>query len=112
MASRYTPRRVFDNTEEAHEHLRESRGVKKIRHFETPHFNKLTTSDHRGLTVVLHLWTTGDRFYKLSHKYYGTTKYWWVIARYNRAPTEAHVKLGQKISIPLPLDKILAIYGV
>ena len=111
MTSRYIPRRVFDNTEDVHENLRDSRGVKKIRHFETPHFQRLTASDHRSLTVVSHLWTVGDRFYKLSHKYYGTTKYWWVIARYNNAPTESHVKLGQKISIPLPLDKILTIYG-
>ena len=111
MASRYDTRRVFDNKEETSENLREARGVKKIRHFDTPQFNNLTSAQHRSLTVTLHLWKAGDRFYKLSHKHYGTTKYWWVIARYNMTPTEAHVKIGQKIQIPQPLDKILTIYG-
>ena len=111
MTSRYIPRRVFDNKEDVHENLRDARGVKKIRHYETPSFNSLTASEHGRLTIATHLWKVGDRFYKLSHRFYGTTRYWWVIARYNKTPTEAHVKLGQKISIPMPLDKILNLYG-
>tara|TARA_B100001564_G_C20538033_1_gene623007 strand:- start:644 stop:982 length:339 start_codon:yes stop_codon:yes gene_type:complete len=112
MGSRYTSRRVFVNTEDSHEDLRDSRGVKMIRHFETPEFESLTASERSSLTTTAHQWRIGDRFYKLSYKYYNTTRYWWVIARFNNAPTEAHVQLGQKILIPLPLEKMLQIYGV
>lgn len=110
--SRYTERRIFTNREPQTEELRKMRNVSKIDHYETPVFPRLTKEDYGELKEVGHTWTTGDRFYKLSHQYYGTTKYWWVIARYNKTPTEAHVRLGRKIFIPLPLNRILNIFGV
>lgn len=109
---RYNERDVFENREEAHEELREARGIKKINHYETAVFTELDKDDYAELSEVTHIWTTGDRFYKLSHKYYGSTQYWWVIARYNKCPTEIHVRLGRRIIIPLPLNKILGLYGV
>jgi len=59
------------------------------------------------LSQVRHIWSTGDRFYKLAAKHYGNPEYWWVIAHYNQRPTEANMSLGDMIRIPLPLEKIL-----
>lgn len=56
---------------------------------------------------VSHLWKTGDQYWKLAHKYYGTPELWWVIAWFNKKPTESHVKMGDTIQIPLPLTTIL-----
>jgi len=109
MPSRYRNREVFDNTEDVYEEVREKRGVKKISHHASPNFKTLTQEQFSQLTTVLHTWTVGDRFYKLSYKHYGTTKYWWVIAKFNSKPTESHVKIGDKISIPLPLNRAVAL---
>lgn len=109
MASRYKNREVYENREDVHEEMRERRGVKKIDHYASPEFKSLTPEEYSQLSTVTHTWVVGDRFYKLSHKHYGTTKYWWLIAKFNARPTESHVKIGDKIDIPLPLDRALAL---
>ena len=58
-----------------------------------------------------HYWKTGDRFYKLSQKYYGTLNDWWIIARFNGKPTEANVELGERLLIPLPLSAAKSYMG-
>ena len=109
MTSRYRSRDTFNNKEDVYEELRDKRGVKSIRHFSSPNFKTLTPEENRELTVVTHTWSIGDRFYKLSYKHYGTTKYWWLIAKFNGIPTESHLELGDKIDIPLPLNKAIAL---
>lgn len=109
MSSRYRNREVFDNREDVYEEMRDKRGVKKISHFASPNFKSLTPEEYAQLTAVTHTWSVGDRFYKLSYKHYGTTKYWWLIAKFNDKPTESHVKIGDKIDIPLPLNRALAL---
>jgi|TARA_R110000803_G_scaffold90872_1_gene158315 hypothetical protein len=57
-------------------------------------------------------WKVGDRFYKLSSKYYNNPEYWWVIAWFNKKPTEQHIELGETILVPLFLDELLSIIGL
>ena len=106
MATRYDDRRIFvsETLDGKNTDLLESRGVKRLTHYATPEFKAPSKKDYLGLQSQAHIWKTGDRFYKLSYKYYGNTKYWWVIAKYNSRPTESHVKLGEKLYIPLPLQ--------
>ena len=110
MSSRYENREIFENTEEAYKEQRRARGVKKIDHYNTAVLNPLTVEDYGRINVTSHVWSVGDRFYKLSQQYYGSTKYWWIIARYNGTPTEAHVSIGQQVKIPIPLEEILQIF--
>ena len=42
-----------------------------------------------------------------AHEYYGDSRLWWVIAWYNKTPTESHVSLGSVLSIPNPISKVL-----
>lgn len=109
MATRYRNREIYDNREDVYEDLRDKRGVKKIEHYSSPNFKALTPAEHAQLATVTHTWSVGDRFYKLSHKHYGTTKYWWLIAKFNGVPTESHLKIGDKIDIPLPLNRAIAL---
>jgi hypothetical protein len=51
----------------------------------------------------------GDRFYKLSHKYYGDVELWWVIPWFNQIATEIDVSLGDILEIPFPLETVLRI---
>ena len=60
----------------------------------------------RRLNYEEHYWSAGDKYYKLSYKYYGTQNDWWVIARFNGKPTEADLKIGDKLIIPFPLDLV------
>ena len=84
-----------------------NRGVPFVDQFGTPELRYPTAEEISELELVGHIWKLGDRYFKLSHKYYGESKYWWVIAWFNKRPTEFHIKTGQIIRIPLPLDRTL-----
>jgi len=101
--------RILSNDTEHYKELYKRRGLKKIRHYGTPRFRHPTVEQRASINSVGHIWAYGDRFYKLSHKHYGTTKYWWLIAKYNGKPTESHINIGDKIDIPLPLDRAIAL---
>ena len=68
--------------------------------------------DKKNITVISARWKLGDRLYKLAHEYYEDSSYWWVIAFYNKKPTEQSIAIGDLIEIPMSLTDILAIYGV
>jgi len=71
-----------------------------------------TLDDAVDFEIASKVWSQGDRFYKLAAKYYGSPQYWWVIAYYNKTPTEQHVNLGDIVEIPLPLDQVLTTFGL
>jgi len=111
MSQRYNSRRIIVNNGELYEELLENRGLNKINHFESPRLKYPTEKQILNLDMTSHIWTVGDKFYKLAYANYGDPKYWWVIAMFNHTPTEAHVQPGQEIVIPLPLEKILHYFG-
>ena len=107
---RYVNRIPKINSNELYREFFSDRGVNYIEQYDTPILNYPTPSQISNLDLIDHLWTLGDRYYKLSHEFYGDSKWWWVIAWFNKKPTESHVKKGQVIIVPLPLEKILAYY--
>ena len=109
---RYKSSRIINNRSEFYKFLREKRGVKNIRHYNTPIMHNPTVAQRASLRTVSHVWSYGDRYYKLSSQYYGTPEYWWIIAWYNRAPTESHVNIGDVVYIPRPFEKIMQYLGV
>ena len=66
-----------------------------------------TVEQAGNLTFINHVWKQGDRYFKLASEYYGDPTLWWVIAWFNKKPTESHVKLGDIIQIPMPLETVL-----
>ena len=98
---------ALNNEEIYKEHFR-ARGVKFINHYPTANLAHPTDEQILALERVPHVWTVGDRYYKLANKFYGDSTLWWIIAWYNQKPTEAHVAIGDTIYVPLPLHKILA----
>jgi len=111
MSSRYDNYRVLINENPHYKELLDKRGVNFIRQYETPRMGAITVEETINLTSMEHIWSSGDRLYKLAYKAYGDSKYWWIIAWYNKAPTEAHLKLGDLIYIPIPLERVLSYYG-
>jgi hypothetical protein len=112
MTSRYDDKIIFKNQNPHYKNFFKERGVNLIRHFETPIINYPEVSEIATLNTIQHIWAVGDRFYKIAGTYYKNPKYWWVIAWYNQTPTEAHLKLGDLIYIPMPLERALNIFGV
>jgi len=107
MANRMDTRRELLNAEEEYQEVFDERGVKHIIQFDSPHLNYPTPKEIAKMNLISHVWVRGDRFYKLAHKHYGESRYWWVIAWFNQTPTESHVSLGQVIRVPTPLDYVL-----
>tara|TARA_R110000824_G_scaffold150209_4_gene320719 strand:+ start:981 stop:1319 length:339 start_codon:yes stop_codon:yes gene_type:complete len=109
---RYDRRQIVNNQNEMYIEQRKRRGKSVITQYTTPFFKEPDTNDLEAVDTEQHLWAHGDKFYKLAHRFYGDSKFWWVIARFNRLPTESHVKVGDLIFIPVPLSDILKFYGM
>jgi nucleoid-associated protein YgaU len=110
---RYANSEILDNDLEFYEFLRKKRQVKtSITHYNTPVFKNLSAAERSRIKTTKHIWTYGDRFYKLAHQFYSDVNYWWVIALFNGYPTEATVKPGDMILIPLDLENTLMAMGM
>ena len=107
MTSRYDNRRLIRNDLEEYENFFEERDINYIVQYNTRSLRYPTVDQIRNLTRVQHVWKVGDRYYKLASQFYGNPKYWWIIAHYNKKPTEADLTVGDIIYIPTPLEKIL-----
>ena len=86
------------------------RDKKSITHYDTANFKQLTESQLNTLKVFQHVWREGDKYHKLSTQYYQDATYWWVIARFNNKPTEAHLTIGDIVYIPVPFERIVSYY--
>ena len=106
--SRFNKRKLYNNRNEIYHEMAEERDVEYFRQFETANFRYPTAEEMRKLRIIKHIWKSGDKFYKLAHTHYGDPNLWWVIAWFNKMPTESHATLGSVISIPLPIQKVLA----
>lgn len=109
MINRYSNRRVVKNSSEMYDNTFSERNVKFINHYETAKFIYPNENNIGTLTLVNHVWSLGDRFYKLAHQYYGDAKDWWIIAKFNNLPTESHVLLGDVILIPTPIEQVILV---
>tara|TARA_B100000029_G_scaffold499477_1_gene569951 strand:- start:447 stop:815 length:369 start_codon:yes stop_codon:yes gene_type:complete len=89
--------------------LNELQRKKAIKHLETLELNYPNFDQMLNLGKEEYLWGPGDRFYKLADRFYGDARYWWIIAYFNKKPTDHHVKPGELILIPTPLADILQI---
>ena len=109
MANRFRHRLKIINSAEQYEEAFEERNVKFIKQYSTPIMSRITPKQRASLSKIKHIWKYGDKFYKLAAKHYNDPKLWWVIAWYNTTPTEAHLKPGDTVRIPFPIERIYKI---
>ena len=95
--------KMFEKEKSEHE---EYISKKETLNLDYPTFNEVL-----AYRFELHVWSLGDHYYKLAERYYGDPNYWWVIAWFNKKPTEGHVKAGDIIRIPTPLGQVLTDIG-
>lgn len=87
------------------------KGINFIEYHQVPDMKYPSANQISNLEISKHVWRSGDRLYKLSHKFYGDSQFWWVIAFYNQRPTESYYANGTEVLIPQPLDRILGYLG-
>jgi len=107
MSERYERSEIFSNNNFLYDKSLQDRNIKVIKQYGTQELSYPDLEQISELTLSQYVWKQHDKFWRLSDKYYGDPKYWWVISFYNKKPTEAELKAGDVIIIPQPLDKIL-----
>jgi hypothetical protein len=108
--SRYKNTDYFNNNYPIYENVLEERGVKSINQYATTSFKHLTASQKESLVTKEIVWEYADRLDKIASREYGSASYWWIIARYNNKPTDAHFERGDTVLVPHPLNLILGYY--
>ena len=106
MTSRYDNRFIRVNAASIYNELFIRREIGIVSQYTTPRFSYPTVDESLELNIIPFVWKMGDRFYKLADHYYNDPKLWWVIAWFNKTPTESHLKIGDVVQIPLPLERV------
>ena len=104
---RYNNQNIFTNENLAYKRYLKPRGLSLINQFDTPKFRYPDQDSLNSFTSIKHIWSMGDRYFKLANEYYSDSKLWWVIAFYNQKPTEFHINIGEIIYVPVPLETVL-----
>jgi hypothetical protein len=107
MADRNEKRDILINDHKFYKDKMRERGLPFFRHFSKMKISYIAPDDMENLTIIDHIFVTGDSLSKLAYKYYGDTSYWWVLASFNKKPIDNLIKLGDTIHIPLPLEEVV-----
>ena len=107
MPTRYKRNDIIINSSPFYAPLRRERGLKSVRQYGTIKLYNPSILERASVKTAVHLWSYGDRLYKLAHTYYGDSRYWWVIAWWNGYGTEAAIPTGIPLTIPLNIEKAL-----
>ena len=110
--SRYRRTKKFKNNLDYYDFLRKKRDLRVANHYATPILKNPSVSERTRIISNTHIWTLGDRYYKLANQYYGDPSFWWVIAWYNSVPIEADLKYGDLLEIPINIGTVLDILGL
>ena len=107
MSDRYSNRNTVINNNEIYKNIFSDRNVSRITQYPTQDLRYPTKEEIQQLTTIPYIWKSNDKYWKLSDKYYGDPKYWWLIAFFNQKPIEMEIAVGDIIYIVQPLEKLL-----
>lgn len=110
--SRYNSRQKFKNRLEQFRELFDKRDVNFITQYTTPTFGHINSFNINKIQFFSHTWKVNDKLYKLASEHYNDPTLWWIIAWFNKKPTESHFKIGDQVYIPKPLDEVVKIIGL
>ena len=109
--SRYRNRRTALNDDQFYQEVLEERGMSKIQQYTTPAFTRPTDELLDSIKYVKYIWTVGDRYWRIAERQYGDKSLWFIIARFNNKPTEAHIQPGDLIKIPTDVRLAMEVLG-
>ena len=111
MSKRNRRRNIATNSQQMYKKVFDKKGVKSLIQYSTPVFKRPTQEDLDKIKFETYTWSVGDRFWRLADRFYGNREYWYIIARFNNVPTEAHLKTGDDIKIPTNLGTAIEVLG-
>lgn len=110
--SRYKKEEIIKNNDQDYKKVFSSRfGPNGMYQTTTRVFRHPTEEELMNIQYAKEIWGLGKRLYKLSNQYYNDSQYWWLIALFNKIPSEAEIEFGQVIKVPVPLNIVLNLYG-
>lgn len=107
--SRNSNRSKAVNKNPQYEDIFEERNVNQIEQYRTKKLRYPSRKQIDNLTLHKYYWQSNDDYYKVSEKFYGDTKFWYVIAQFNQIPFEGDIKVGDTLMIPRPLSRVLQV---
>ena len=107
MAERYEDSVLVNNNNEIYENFLKDRNLVKINQYNTQRLNYPSDEQLQDIDIIQHVWSSNDKLWRLSERYYDDPSYWWVIAFFNKKPCELDIESGEVILIPQPLDRII-----
>lgn len=94
----YKKFKINELNQEQKEFLKQIRDIKNIKYYENYVFSRdFTTKTYQ---VIEHVWSHGDKLYKLANRYLGDRSLFWIIGLYNNKPTDSHYSYGDIVYIP------------
>ena len=110
--SRFKEREIIRNNDDDYKIVFQSRiPYNGLRQYSYEELKYPTDAELAVIQKTQKVWGYGSRLYKLSNEFYGDPSYWWVIAWFNKKPTENHFSLGDEVLIPYPLERIMKYFG-
>lgn len=73
-----------------------------INYYETN--SKKKNNTYENFSYISYTWKNGDKLYKLAQTFYNDPMLWWIIAEYNKKPTDFDYETGEVIKIPSPIS--------
>ena len=92
-------KQIYTNNSDQYQEILDEREVEEISQYSIRFFNQ--SLKKAPIRVISHTWRQGDKLYKLAAENYGDFRFWWVIAIINKISSEADLKYGDVIKIPL-----------
>jgi nucleoid-associated protein YgaU len=89
----------YSNDDDQYQEILDERDIEEIVQYSIKFFNQSIKT--APIRITRHTWRQGDKLYKLAGQFYGDFRLWWVIAIVNKISSEADLKYGQVIKIPL-----------
>ena len=105
-------RSIVINDSKQYKNIFKKRNVSFVKQYKTKQLKYPTIRQVANLNITRHVWGVGDRYWKLAEESYGDPELWWVIAWFNKKPTETHMSAGDVVLIPFPLDTVYDYLGV
>jgi len=107
--SRYSTREIAINSEEQYKKMLDKRGIKKISQYRTLEKEVFEQEVYDSIETIDYVWKYGDLYSNIAYRAYGDPEYWWVIASFNKRPTEFHNKIGDILKVPISLSDVLQV---
>ena len=111
--NRYRKTQIFRNDYPEYSEMFQRRGILYADQYSTTNLKYPTDAEISRFNVSSETWKLGDSMWKYASRYYdGRSDLWWVIAHFNKKPTDHHFSIGEVIHIPKPLEAVLRSYGL